>query len=90
VTLELVGAVIERMEQTTAEEVRETIDALGSLTPEARAAIEGLGERLVRKLLHAPLTAIREEARATDDEGPQRLLERLLKNLPPSRGRHAP
>lgn len=84
----LVAAVIERMEQTSAEEVRETLDALGPLTPEARAAIEKLGERLVRKLLHAPLTAIREEARATDDEGPQRLLERLLKNLPPSRGRH--
>jgi len=86
----LVAAVLERMEQTTAEEVKETLDRLATLSPEMRAEIEKLGERLVRKLLHAPLTAIREEARTTDDDGPQRLLERLLKNLPPSRGRRSP
>lgn len=84
----LVAAVVERMEQSTAEEVAATLAAMKNLSPEARAEIEKLGERLVKKLLHAPLTAIREEARSVDDDGPQRLLERLLKNLPPSRGRH--
>jgi glutamyl-tRNA reductase len=83
----LVAAVVERMEQTTAEEVKATLDRLASLSPEARAEIEKLGERLVKKLLHAPLTAIRDEARSSDDDGPQRLLERLLANLPPSRFR---
>ncbi len=85
----LVAAVVERMEQTTAAEVAETLAALNGLSPEARAAIEQLGERLVKKLLHAPLTAIREEARSSDDDGPQRLLEKLLANLPPTRGRNA-
>jgi glutamyl-tRNA reductase len=83
----LVAAVIERMEKTTAEEVKETLGRLNGVSPETRAEVEKLGERLVKKLLHAPLTAIREEARAVDDEGPQRLLERLLQNLPPESGR---
>lgn len=81
----LVASVVEHMEQVTASEVADTLERLKELSPEARAAIEELGQRLVKKLLHAPLTAIREEARAVDDDGPQRLLERLLKNLPPTR-----
>ncbi len=83
----LVAAVIERMEQLTAEEVRAVAETMDGITPEEKEALDALGQRLVRKLLHAPLTAIREEARAADDEGPQRLLERLLENMPPSRRR---
>jgi glutamyl-tRNA reductase len=84
----LVAAVIERMEQSTTDDIAETLGRLEGLLPEVRAEIEKLGERLVKKLLHAPLTAIREEARSVDDDRPQRLLERLLKSLPPNRGRH--
>src|SRR5581483_2390415 len=79
----LVAAVVERMEQTTAEEVQETLAKLAALAPDAQAEIKALGERLVKKLLHAPLTAIRGAARSVDDDG----LERLLQNLPPPRRR---
>ncbi|MBI3724855.1 glutamyl-tRNA reductase [bacterium] len=79
----LVAQVLERVELAAEDEVKETLARLNGMSQEARGEVEALAERLVRRLLHAPLTAIREEARSSDEDGPVRLIERLLENLPP-------
>jgi glutamyl-tRNA reductase len=80
----LVSEVLARMDQTARAEVTATLERLGTLPPEARGEVEALAERIVRRLFHAPLTAIREDARTSDDAGAQRLLERVLAHLPES------
>jgi glutamyl-tRNA reductase len=54
----------ERLEELRRTEVEKTLARLPEATPETRAAIEALSASLVNKILHAPITKLRESSRA--------------------------
>jgi glutamyl-tRNA reductase len=54
----------ERLESIRAQEVARTLGRLGDATPETREAIEALSTAIVNKILHAPITKLRESSRA--------------------------
>jgi len=54
----------ERLEEIRTGEVRKTLARLGAANPETREAIEALSTALVNKILHAPITKLRESSRA--------------------------
>jgi glutamyl-tRNA reductase len=54
----------ERLEEIRIGEVRKTLARLPDASPETRAAIEALSAGIVNKILHAPITKLRESSRA--------------------------
>jgi glutamyl-tRNA reductase len=54
----------ERLEEIRHGEVKKTLARLPDATPETRAAIEALSAAIVNKVLHAPITKLRESSRA--------------------------
>ena len=54
----------ERLEEIGRGEVKKTLARLPDATPETRAAIEALSASIVNKVLHAPITKLRESSRA--------------------------
>ena len=54
----------ERLEEIRRGEVARTLARLPEATPETRAAIEALSAALINKILHAPITKLRESSRA--------------------------
>ena len=54
----------ERLEEIRRGEVRKTLARLPDATPETRAAIEAMSAAIVNKVLHAPITKLRESSRA--------------------------
>jgi glutamyl-tRNA reductase len=53
-----------RLEEIRAGEVRRTLARLPDASPETRAAIEALSAAIVNKILHVPVTKLRESSRA--------------------------
>jgi glutamyl-tRNA reductase len=53
-----------RLEEIRVGEVRRTLARLPDASPETRAAIEALSSAIVNKILHAPITKLRESSRA--------------------------
>jgi glutamyl-tRNA reductase len=53
-----------RLEEIRLGEVRRTLARLPDASPETRAAIEALSAAIVNKILHAPITKLRESSRA--------------------------
>ena len=53
-----------RLEEIRQAEVRRALARLPDASPETRAAIEGLSSAIVNKILHAPITKLRESSRA--------------------------
>jgi glutamyl-tRNA reductase len=74
----LVTAILDRAERAAREEVQDLVARSPDLTPDVRQALERMASRLVRRVLHEPLTAIRREARARDDDAVARLLARII------------
>ncbi|PYN76019.1 MAG: glutamyl-tRNA reductase [Candidatus Rokuibacteriota bacterium] len=54
----------ERLEAIRAGEVKRTLTRLPDVTPATREAIEALSTAIVNKILHAPITKLRESSRA--------------------------
>ena len=54
----------ERLEEIRLGEVRKALSRLPDASPETRAAIEALSSAMVNKILHAPITKLRESSRA--------------------------
>jgi glutamyl-tRNA reductase len=54
----------ERLEEIRQGEVRKTLARLPDASPETRAAIDALSTAMVNKILHAPITKLRESSRA--------------------------
>jgi glutamyl-tRNA reductase len=54
----------ERLEEIRAGEVRKAVARLPDVSPETRAALEALSTGIVNKVLHAPITKLRESSRA--------------------------
>jgi glutamyl-tRNA reductase len=54
----------ERLEDIRRGEVKKTLARLPDATPEMRAAIEALSASIINKILHAPITKLRESSRA--------------------------
>src|SRR5881296_2445140 len=54
----------ERLEEIRAGEVRRALARLPDASPETRAALEALSAGIVNKILHAPITKLRESSRA--------------------------
>ncbi len=54
----------ERLEGIRAGEVRKALARLPDASPETRAAMEALSSAIVNKILHAPITKLRESSRA--------------------------
>jgi glutamyl-tRNA reductase len=54
----------ERLEGIRAGEVQKALARLPGATPETRAALEALSTAIVNKILHAPITKLRESSRA--------------------------
>ena len=54
----------ERLEEIRQGEVRKTLARLPEATPETRAAIDALSTAMINKILHAPITKLRESSRA--------------------------
>jgi glutamyl-tRNA reductase len=54
----------ERLEEIGRGEVKKTLARLPEATPETRAAIEALSAAIINKILHAPVTKLRESSRA--------------------------
>jgi glutamyl-tRNA reductase len=54
----------ERLEGIRAGEVRKALARLPEASPETRAALEALSTAIVNKILHAPITKLRESSRA--------------------------
>ena len=52
-----------RLEEIRVGEVKRTLARLPEATPETRAAIEALSTAMVNKILHAPITKLRESSR---------------------------
>jgi glutamyl-tRNA reductase len=53
-----------RLEEIRLAELKKTLARLPEATPETRAAIEALSSAIVNKILHAPITKLRESSRA--------------------------
>ncbi len=58
----MIVALKEMAEEIRVREIKRTLDRLGTITPEQREAIDGLTLSIVNKLLHGPLTTLKEEA----------------------------
>jgi glutamyl-tRNA reductase len=54
----------ERLEEIRVSEVRRAVARLSDASPETRAALEALSTGIVNKVLHAPITKLRESSRA--------------------------
>ena len=54
----------ERLEEIRAGEVKKTLARLQGASPETREALEALSAAIVNKILHAPITKLRESSRA--------------------------
>ena len=54
----------ERLEAIRSQEVEKALGRLGDPSPEMRAAIEAVSTGIVNKILHAPITKLRESSRA--------------------------
>jgi glutamyl-tRNA reductase len=54
----------ERLESIRAGEVRKALSRLPEASPETRAALEALSTAIVNKILHVPITKLRETSRA--------------------------
>jgi glutamyl-tRNA reductase len=54
----------ERLEEIRRGEVAKTLARLPDATPETRAAIEAVSSSIVNKILHTPVTKLRESSRA--------------------------
>jgi glutamyl-tRNA reductase len=54
----------ERLEEIRLGEVRKTLARLPEASPDTRAAIDALSSAIVNKILHAPITKLRESSRA--------------------------
>jgi glutamyl-tRNA reductase len=54
----------ERLEEIRTGELRKTLARLPDASPETRAALEALSAGIVNKILHAPITKLRESSRA--------------------------
>jgi glutamyl-tRNA reductase len=54
----------ERLESIRLGEVKKTMSRLGDASPETREAIDALSSAIVNKILHAPITKLRESSRA--------------------------
>ena len=54
----------ERLEAIRVGEVKRTLARLPDATPETRAALEAMSSAIVNKILHAPITKLRESSRA--------------------------
>jgi glutamyl-tRNA reductase len=54
----------ERLEEIRLGEVRKTLARLPDASPETRAAIDALSTAMVNKILHAPITKLRESSRS--------------------------
>ena len=54
----------ERLEAIRTSEVKRTLARLPGATPETREAVEALSTAIVNKILHAPITKLRESSRA--------------------------
>ena len=54
----------ERLEGIRAGEVKKALGRLPAASPEVRAALEALSTAIVNKILHAPITKLRESSRA--------------------------
>ncbi|MEZ4385673.1 MAG: glutamyl-tRNA reductase [Nannocystaceae bacterium] len=74
-----VGPVIQRLNQRAREiadgELERLSGRLGDLSPAQRKAVESLAHGIVRKLLHQPVTALREAAKAEDSYNATALAE---------------
>jgi len=66
-----------RLEEIRLAEVKRTLGKMGDASPEQRAAIEALSTAIVNKILHAPITKLRESSRA----GSSRSLLELVHEL---------
>ena len=53
-----------RLEEIRVSEVKRTLTRLPDATPETRAAIDALSTAMINKILHAPITKLRESSRA--------------------------
>jgi glutamyl-tRNA reductase len=56
----MIVALKEMAEEIRIKEMKRTLDKLGALTPEQQEAIDGLTLSIVNKLLHGPLTTLKE------------------------------
>jgi glutamyl-tRNA reductase len=54
----------QRLEDIGRAEVRKTLARLPDASPETRAAIEAMSASIINKILHAPITKLRESSRA--------------------------
>ncbi|HLG21535.1 MAG TPA: glutamyl-tRNA reductase [Candidatus Manganitrophaceae bacterium] len=83
----MIIALKDRAEEIRRSELEKVLGKLGALTPAQRGALEGLTASIVNKLLHSPLTVLKEEAQSTNGnmilEAAQKLfqLEELLVKL---------
>jgi glutamyl-tRNA reductase len=74
----------ERLEGIRAGEVRKALARLPEASPETRAALEALSSAIVNKILHAPITKLRESSRAGAGRSWTELVHELF-GLRPSR-----
>lgn len=79
----LVTAIVDRAERAARDEVDQLVARTPGLSPDVKAEVEKLAERLVRRVLHEPLSAIRREARSRDDDAVARLLQRIISEANP-------
>jgi glutamyl-tRNA reductase len=68
----------ERLEGIRAGEVRKALARLPDATPETREAIEALSAAIVNKILHAPITKLRESSRAGAGRSWMELVQELF------------
>jgi glutamyl-tRNA reductase len=76
----------ERLEGIRAGEVRKVLARLPEASPETRAAMEALSSAIVNKILHAPITKLRESSRAGAGRSWTELVHELF-GLRASRGK---
>jgi len=74
----------DRLEGIRAGEVRKALARLPEASPETRAALEALSSAIVNKILHAPITKLRESSRAGAGRSWTELVHELF-GLRPSR-----
>jgi glutamyl-tRNA reductase len=79
-----IGSLRERLEGFRAGEVRKALARLPEASPETRAALEALSSAIVNKILHAPITKLRESSRAGAGRSWTELVHELF-GLRPSR-----
>jgi len=68
----------ERLEEIRLGEVKKTLARLPDAPPETRAAIEALSSAMVNKILHAPITKLRESSRAGASRTWQEIVHELF------------